>query len=311
MYRPPAIGMHAMVSSGNALSSVVGLKVLMDGGNAVDAMLATSASLHVTSPFVNGMGGDLFALIYEAKTGKVHGFNGSGRAPAAMSIEQMNRAGHTSMPRRGAFTVSVPGCVDAWSQIHGRFGTVAWADLFRPAIAYAREGHPVGRNFSSAVAAGIKRFSPSWLATFAPDGTAPAANDVWRQPELAESLEMVAQKGRDALYYGDIGAKIVATVQSEGGLMTREDLAAHRGEWSEPVSTTYRGHQVLETAPNSQGMTALIALNILEEIDLAKSGAGTPETLRHQIEALRWAYADRDRYLTDPAFLEIPTAWLL
>src|SRR5205814_1519531 len=150
-----------------------GLRTMMDGGNAVDAMLATSASLHVTSPFVNGMGGDLFALIYEAKSGKVYGFNGSGRAPAALTIDHVRGQGHERMPRRGPLSISVPGCVDAWSQIHGRFGTIAWADLIRPAISYAREGHPAGRNFVSGVAAGIPRFSPSWLATFAPNGKGP------------------------------------------------------------------------------------------------------------------------------------------
>src|SRR5262249_48888795 len=150
--------------------------------------------LHVTSPFVNGIGGDLFALIYEAKTGKVYGYNGSGRAAAAMSIEQMNTAGHTKMPRRGAFTVTVPGAVDAWTEIQGRFGRKPWGDLIQPAVDMAHEGHPIGRNFASGVAAGVRNhYAPSWMRTFAPDGRGPGVDQVWKQPELAESLAMVAR----------------------------------------------------------------------------------------------------------------------
>ena len=313
MYVPMAVGMNGMVSSGNALASIVGLRVLMEGGNAIDATVATNAALHVTSPFVCGMGGDLFALVYEARTGEVHGFNGSGRAPEAMTIDSVRGQGHETMPFAGALAVTVPGCVDAWVQLHERFGRASWPDLFRPAIAYAREGHPVGRGLAGALGGGRTRFAPfrSWQQTFAPDGTTPRSGDVWRQETLAESLERVAGEGRDGLYRGELARQIVAEIGAEGGLMTEADLAAHRGEWADPVRTTYRGHTVFETAPNSQGMTALIALNLLDDVDLAKHGAGTPETLRYLIEAAKLAYADRDRYLTDPAFAEIPTDWLL
>lgn len=313
MYRAPAIGMHAMVSSGNALASIVGLRVMMDGGNAIDATIATNAALQVTSPFVCGMGGDLFALVYEARTGKVHGFNGSGRAPAAMTMDFVRGLGHEKIPFFGALTVTVPGCVDAWAQLHERFGRASWADLFRPAVAYAREGHPVGRSLAGALGARKSQYAPyrSWQETFAPNGMTATAGEVWRQDALAESLERVASEGRDGLYQGELARRIVAEVRAEGGVMTEADLVNHRGEWSEPVQTTYRGHTVYETAPNSQGMTALIALNMLDEVDLAKHGPGTAETLRYLIEAAKLAYADRDRHLTDPAFTDIPTDWLL
>jgi gamma-glutamyltranspeptidase/glutathione hydrolase len=305
--------MKAMVASGNALASMTGLRVMLAGGNAVDATIATNAVLHVTSPFVCGMGGDLFALVFEASSGKVYGFNGSGRSAAAISAEYVRGLGHERMPRRGGLTVTVPGCVDAWSQLHERFGTRPWPDLLQPAIEYAHDGHPVGPDAARSFAAGLRTYAdyPSWLRTFAPGGGTPAAGSILRQPELAASLERVASEGRDGLYRGDLARRIVEEVQAGGGVLTEEDLAQHRGEWADPVATTYRGNTVYSTAPNSQGITLLIALNLLDEVDLRQSGAGSPQTLAYIIEAAKLAYADRDRYVTDPAFAQIPTGWLL
>jgi gamma-glutamyltranspeptidase/glutathione hydrolase len=305
--------MKAMVSTGNALASISGLRVMMEGGNAFDAMVAANAVLQVTSPFVCGFGGDFFALLYEAKTGKVSGFNGSGRAPAALTVDKVRSLGNEAMPARGALTVTVPGCVDAWSQVHARFGTVPWRDLFTPALTYARDGHPAGRSFASSIAGGITNpaFLPSWQKTFAPEGIAPKPGDVVRQALLAESLEHVAQEGRDGLYRGDVAKQIVDVIQAEGGVMTLDDLAAHHGDWVEPVSSSYRGYTVYETAPSSQGLTALIALNLLEDVDLTVSGPGSVATISALIEANKLAYADRDRYLADPAFVDIPVDWLL
>jgi gamma-glutamyltranspeptidase/glutathione hydrolase len=313
MYRPPAIGMKAMVSSGNALASLAGLRVMMDGGNAVDATIATNAVLHVTSPFVCGMGGDLFALVYDARSGQTSSFNGSGRAPAAMSIDYVRGLGYTAMPRHGGLPVTVPGCVDGWAHLHQRFGTIPWADLFKPAIEYARDGHPVGPDSARYFATGLRTHptSASWLRTFAPNGTTPNPGDVLRQPKLADSLERVATEGRDGLYRGDLARRLVEQVQTDGGVMTEADLAEHRGEWAAPPATTYRGHTVYTTAPNSQGITALIAFNLLDEVDIAAGGWGTPRTLSYMIEATKLACADRDRYLTDPAFVDIPADWLL
>ncbi|MPZ50796.1 MAG: gamma-glutamyltransferase [Dehalococcoidia bacterium] len=313
MYRPPAIGMKAMVSSGNALASIAGLRVMIDGGNAVDATIAINTVLHVTSPFVCGMGGDLFALVYDARTGNVHGFNGSGRTPAAMSIPYMRGLGHQTMPRAGGLPVTVPGCADGLAQLHERFGTLPWADLFKPAIDYARDGHPVGPDSARYFATGLRTnsHSVSWMRTFAPDGTTPIPGQVIRQPELAASLERVAAEGRDGFYLGELARRLVAQVRTDGGVMTEEDLADHRGEWSTPPATTYRGNTVYTTAPNSQGITALIALNLLEEIDLANSEWGSPGAIAYLAEATKLACADRDRYISDPAFTDIPTDWLL
>ncbi|MBV8087750.1 MAG: gamma-glutamyltransferase [Chloroflexi bacterium] len=311
-YRPAAPGMHAMVSSGNALASIVGLQVLREGGNAVDAVIATNAALQVTSPFVCGLGGDLFALVYDAKTGQVHGFNGSGRSANAVSLERVRAQGYTVMPRLGGLTVTVPGAVDAWAQLHERFGSRPWADLFGPAIEYARDGHPAGRGLSRQLMLGGARYGfDSWKRTFTPEGRAPKPGEVWRQHALASSLERVQKEGRAGLYEGPLARAIVDEVHAHGGALCLDDLKAHRGEWASPVSTTYRGHTVYQSAPNSQGMAALIALNLLEDVDLTAAGPGAPQTLTYLIEAARYAYADRDRYLTDPDFAEIPTAYLL
>jgi gamma-glutamyltranspeptidase/glutathione hydrolase len=313
MYRPPAIGMHAMVSSGNALASMAGLRVMMEGGNAFDATVAVAAGLQATQPYVCGLGGDAFALMYEAASGKVHGYNGSGRAPAAMTIDAVRGLGHERMPRLGGLTVTVPGALDAWWQIHKRFGSRPWGELLQPAIEFARDGHPIGRSGAGSLERGKTTYARfrSWQETFAPGGRTPRADEVWRQPELAGSLEAVAAGGPDALYRGELAERIVAAVREEGGLLALDDLASHEGEWAEPVTTTYRGYEVYETAPNSQGLTALIALNLLEEVDLAASGPGTSRSLRYMIDACRLAYADRDRYLCDPAFSDIPLAELL
>jgi gamma-glutamyltranspeptidase/glutathione hydrolase len=302
-----------MVSSGNALASVAGLRVMMDGGNAFDATVATAAALQATQPYVCGLGGDAFALMYEAGTGRVHGFNGSGRSPAAMTMDAVRGLGHERMPRLGALTVTVPGALDAWWQIHRRFGSKPWADLFDPAIEYAREGHPIGRSGAGSLERGKTTYARfrSWQETFAPGGETPRVDQVWRQPELAASLERVARDGVDAVYRGELAERIVAVVREEGGLLSLDDLASHKGQWADPVRTTYRGYEVCETAPNSQGLTALIALNLLEEVDLAGSGAGTARSLGHMIDACRLAYADRDIYLSDPDFTDIPVEWLL
>jgi gamma-glutamyltranspeptidase/glutathione hydrolase len=302
--------MQAMVSSGNALASMAGLRVMLDGGSAIDATIATNAMLQVVTPMTCGLGGDLFALVYETRTGKVHGFNGSGRAPAALTIDEVRGRGHEAIPLRSALSITVPGCVDAWSQLHERFGRLPWARLFEPAIAYAREGHPTSRAFAASVR-NRERRPRSWLAAFASAEELPAVGDISRQPELADSLQRVAMEGRDAVYGGELGRKIAAEVQAEGGVMTEADIAAHSGEWNDPVTSTYRGRKILQTAPNSQGLTALIALNLLEQVDLPTLGFGTPETLRYQIEATKLAYHDRDNYLTDPRFAKIDVDWLL
>jgi gamma-glutamyltranspeptidase/glutathione hydrolase len=240
----------------------------------------------------------------------VHGFNGSGRAPAAMTIDLVRGRGHEAIPLRSALSVTVPGCVDGWAQLHERFGRLPWARLFEPAIAYAREGQPLSRAFANSVR-NRERRPKSWLAAFASTPEPPGVGAMFRQAGLADSLERVAREGRDAMYGGDVGRKVVAEVQAEGGVMTEDDMAAHRGEWADPVPSTYRGHKILQTAPNSQGLTAQIALNLLEDVDLGALGFGKPETLRYQIEATKLAYHDRDTYLTDPAFAKIDVDWLL
>lgn len=313
MHRPVVGGVNGMVAAGHPLAAFTGAAVLREGGNAVDAMVATNAVLAVTQPNLCGIGGDLFALFYDAKRREVTYLNGSGRSAAAMSIEAVRERGHATMPVLGALTVNVPGCVDAWAAALARYGTKPLRELLQPAIEYAERGFPISHKLSVALGRGLALYAehPTWAANFVPTGQPPAPGTIYRQPRLAESLRWIAERGREGYYRGEQAARLVAGLRAQGSLLTEEDFALHQAEWMEPVRTTYRGRTVYNTAPNSQGLTTLLGLNILQGYDIPGAGFQSPRAVHLAIEASKIAYHARDRYITDPDFSAIPVAELL
>lgn len=287
--------------------------MLLAGGSAADAVIAAAAALNVVEPMSTGIGGDAFALVYDAQTRTVRALNGSGRAPAALSRETFAARGLTAIPVTGMLPVTVPGAVDAWIELLAAHGRLPLAEVLAPAIEYAEHGFPV----SEIIARGWKLAEPKLAAhpdaarTYLPEGRAPRAGECFRQPGLARSLQQIAAGGRDAFYHGPIAAAIAATSARDGGVLTAADLAAHRSTWETPISATYRGYTVYEIPPNGQGITALMALNILNGFDLARLAPASPEALHLQIEALRLAFADAAAYVADPAHVAVPTSWLL
>lgn len=313
MHRPVVGGTGGMVAAGHPLPAFAGLRVLQEGGNAVDAMVATNAVLAVTQPNLCGIGGDLFALFYDAKKGEVTYLNGSGRSAAAATIARLHELGHRDMPALGPLAITVPGCVDAWEQSLARYGTRPLAELLAPAIEYAERGFPISHKLSAAIAAGLTRYAgqPGWAANFAADGRAPEPGGIYRQPALAATLRRIAAGGREEYYRGELARRLVAGIRAAGGLLDEDDFARHAAQWLAPLQTAYRGYTVYNTAPNSQGLTTLLALNILRGFDLAGAGFRSPRALHLMIEAARIAYAARDRHITDPDFAAIPVDALL
>ena len=303
-----------MVCASQPLAVAAGAEVLRGGGNAVDAAVCTAATLGVVEPFMTGIGGDCFALIWHAAERTLHGLNGSGRAPADATQSALADRGLKEMPVLGMLTVTVPGAVDAWCEALERFGTRSLGDLLQPAVEYAREGFPVSeiiaRQWDLIVRAGILREAEG-RRTFTVDGAAPRLGTVFRQPDLARTLARLAAGGREEFYRGELAAEIGRFSAARGGLLTRDDLAAHRSTWVEPIVTDYRGHHLYELPPNGQGLTALIALNILEHFDLAAYEPESAPAIHLRIEAVKLAFADRDRYIADPDQVAVPTAQLL
>ncbi len=311
--RSVVMATHGMAATSHPLATHTALAVLRDGGNAMDAALAAGAVQGVVEPHSTGVGGDCFLLYHEARTGRLHGLNGSGRAPAAATPEAYRSRGLDQVPETGILSVTVPGAVDAWHLAAERFGTRGLGELLAPAIAFAEDGYPVTPVAGNAWrnAAPLLALHPDTARALLVDGRAPAVGAVHRQPQLARTLRAVAQSGRAAFYEGPIAEAIVRFSRSQGGLHAPSDFAAHRGEWVEPVSTRYRGVQVCELPPNGQGMTALMALNILEHVALADLPFLGAEHLHWVIEAFRLAVAERDAHLCDPAFHPVPLETLL
>jgi gamma-glutamyltranspeptidase len=308
-HRPLVMGYHGMVASAHPLASLAGVDVLQRGGNAVDAAIAVNAVLNVTQPGACGIGGDLFALIYWAKEGRVRFLNGSGRTPAATDVALLQSG--AAMPQRGIRSVSVPGCVDAWFTMHEAYGSLPVAELLAPAIRLADQGFPISDKMAAAIAATLKLDPhPSWTATYAPQGRAPKAGSRFVQRDLARSLTLIAEGGRDAFYKGPIARAIVDLSNSLGGWFTLEDLALHSSEWGEPIQTEYRGYTIFETPPNTQGLAALIGLNIMEGFAMGGEWLDA-KRLHLQIEAKKLAFAERDRHVADPAFYQAPLERLL
>jgi gamma-glutamyltranspeptidase / glutathione hydrolase len=304
---------HAMVASSQPLASQTGLDILKRGGNAVDAAIAMAAVLNVTEPNMTGLGGDAFMMVYSAKAKKLEALNASGRAPKALTAERVTALGHKQMPTSGMETITVPGAFDGWVTLLEKHGTMKLPDLLAPAIALAENGFPV---MEKTVADWIPeveklRRTPASASTYLVNGEAPKPGDIFVQKNLARTLRTLAAGGRDAYYRGEIGRAIVDYCQKNGGYLTMEDLAEHKSTWVEPISTSYRDHTLYEFPPNNQGLTALLLLNILEGIDL-QSMRNDPERYYHTlIEATKIAFADRNRYIADPAFAKVPVQELL
>jgi gamma-glutamyltranspeptidase/glutathione hydrolase len=302
---------HGMVATSHPLAAQVGLDVLRNGGNAVDAAIATSAAMGVMEPTSCGIGGDLYAIVWDAKTQKLYGLNASGRAPKRATRDWFMQKGLTDIPTSGPLSWSVPGCVDGWDELRKRFGTRDFKALLDPAAKYAEEGVPVPEVIAGHWRSAERMRDPGMRETFLIRGRSPRAGEVFKNPHLGRSLRLIADGGRDAYYKGEIAAKLVALSDKVGGLFSAADFAEHRSEWVEPVKTTYRGYEVWEIPPPGQGIAALQMLNLLEPNDLKKLGADSPDYWHLLVEAKKIAFADRAKYYADPVFAKVPVAELV
>jgi len=318
--RSEVLARHGMVCTSVPAATQVGLDILKRGGNAVDAAIAANATLGLMEPVSNGIGGDLFAIVYSAKENKLYGINGSGRSPLGLSYEQMraelDKLHRKTIPPRGMLPISVPGTVDAWSELHKKFGKLKFSDDLAPAVKYAEEGFPVTEliafywHFGPEV---YKDLPGGFLETYTLDGKSrtPAKGDIFKNPALAKTLRLIGEKGRDAFYKGEVADKIDKFMRENGGFLRKPDFEKHTSTWVDPVSTNYRGYDVFELPPNGQGIATLQILNILEGFDLKSMGRNSAETLHAMIEAKKIAWADRAKFYADPEFAKIPLAGLL
>src|SRR5262252_4526278 len=302
-----------IVATSQTLASAAGARVLEMGGNAIDAAIAANAVLGVVEPMSDGMGGDLFAIIYEAKTGKLYGLNSSGWAPTGLTIEALERQKLTKMPQRGIYSVTVPGAVAGWEALHSKFGTMPFARILAPAIYYAENGFPVTEIIGAAWQSSAKVLSANKGAkdTYMPDGVAPKVGGIFRNRDLAGSLRLVAAHGRDGFYTGATAQALIREAKEDGVEWTPADLADFQPDWVTPISTTYRGWTVTELPPNGQGMAVLAMLNMMERFPLSEYGHNSAKALHVMIEAKKLAYADLLRYVGDPRFASVPVTRLL
>jgi len=311
--RSMVITRYGIVATAHALASQAGAEVLARGGSAADAAIAANAVLGVTEPMMNGMGGDLFVLYWQAGKRKLYGLNASGWAPQGLSIEHLRRKGWAAMPQDGIDSVTVPGVVDGWGKLHRRFGQRRWKEIFQPAIFYADHGYPVPE-----VIQGYWQVGPEALAldkesqrVYLPNGKVPGVGEIFCNPDLARSLRMIADDGAKAFYRGKIARAIVSTSEAHGGTISKDDLAEFSAEWVDPISTDYRGWTIYELPPNGQGMAALEMLNIMETTPASPDGPLSVCELHKKIEAMKLAYADLVRYNADPRFAKVPVKGVL
>ena len=311
--RSAVVAKHGMACTSHPLATRIALDVLQQGGNAVDAAIAANAALGLMEPVSNGIGGDLFAIVWDAKTERLYGLNASGRSPQSLTRDEFLRRGFTKIPAYGVLSISVPGCVDGWTTLHERFGNLPLGTLLQPTIAYARDGVPVPEVIAYYWAGGARVFKdqPGFAATFLPLGRAPRQGELFKNPGLADTLQRIANEGRSGFYQGHVARSMAQFVQEHGGFLTEKDLAEHRSEWVEPVSTTYRGYTVWELPPNGQGIAALQMLNVLEGFELRKFGFGSADHLHAFVEAKKLAFADRAKFYADPAFHQLPIQRLI
>lgn len=315
--RSEVLGSHGMVCTSQPLASQMALQVLLDGGSAVDAAICANAMLALTEPTGCGLGGDLFAMVWDAQSKELHGLNGSGRSPRSLTLAELRRRvadlGVERIPPRGALPLSVPGCVDGWMELHRRFGRLPLSRLLEPAIRYAREGFPVTELIAHYWELNTRSLSEydGFREQFLIEGRPPSAGEIFKNPNLARTLERISAGGRDAFYTGDIAEVIAGSVQRAGGYLSMEDLATHHAEWVRPVSTNYRGYDVFELPPNGQGIAALQILNIMEGYDVSQLGFGSVDYIHRFIEAKKLAFEDRARFYADPQMADIPVDALI
>ena len=311
--RSEVMARQAMAATSQPLATQVAVDILKQGGSAVDAAIAANAALGLMEPTGCGIGGDLFAIVWDAKTRKLHGLNASGRSPYGLTRQHFAELGLSAIPARGPLPVTVPGCVDGWFELHRRFGRLGMDTILAPAIRYAREEFPVTEviaHYWAANAAALKDF-PDFAATFLPGGAPPAAGDVFCNRALARTYETIAREGRDAFYRGELTDAMVAYCERVGCFLRRRDFEDHTSTWVEPVSTNYRGYEVWELPPNGQGIAVLQMLNLLEPFDLRAMGHNSAEYLHHLIEAKKIAFEDRARFYADPDHADVPVAALI
>ena len=311
--RSEVIAQHGMACTSQPLATQVALDILKAGGNAIDAAIAANALLGLVEPTGNGIGGDLFAIVWDAESKQLYGLNASGRSPKSLTIEYFKENGYDKIPAYGPLPVSVPGCVDGWFELNKRFGSMDMDQILKPAIGYAREGFPLTELIAyywAGNARSLSRF-PNVKEVYMPGGKAPKKGEIFKNPYLASTLEALAEGGRDAFYKGEIAQTIDAFMKEQGGFLSYEDLASHTSEWVDPVSSNYRGYDVWELPPNGQGIAALQILNILEQFDIAAMGFASSEYIHHFVEAKKLAFEDRAKYYADPAFNRLPVEELI
>jgi len=311
--RSEVIGQNGMVATSHPLATQIGLDILKKGGTAIDAAIAANIALGLMEPTGNGIGGDLFAIVWDAESKKLHGLNASGPAPKDISIDYFRDNDLEKIPSYGPLPVTVPGAVDGWIKLHKKFGKLEFRTLFEPTIAYAKNGFPVTETIAYYLKNSQKRFEkyPNFNELWVKNGSMPAKGEIFKNPQLAKTLETIALKGREGFYEGEVANVMVDFIQSQGGFLTHEDLSSFHSEWTPPVSSNYRGYDVWELPPNGQGIAALQILNILEKFDLKKMGLFSAEYIHLFTEAKKLAFADRAKYYADPNFSSIPVQELI
>ncbi len=311
--RSEVIAQYGMACTSQPLATQVAIDILKKGGSAVDAAIAANAMLGLVEPTGNGIGGDLFAIVWDAKTQKLYGLNASGRSPKSLTLKYFKDKGIKHIPALGPLPVSVPGCVDGWFELHGKFGKLKMQEVLQPSINYAKEGFPVSELIAFYWKRNAERLKEyeGFAEIYMPNGKTPAKGEVFKNPYLAKTLELIAKNGRDEFYKGSIAKAIDAYMKRNGGFLSYDDLAAHKSEWIEPVSSSYRGYDVWELPPNGQGIATLQILNILEQYDIKSMGFGSAEYMHLFIEAKKLAFEDRARYYADPDFAKVPYKQLI
>ncbi len=311
--RSEVIAQHGMVATSQPLATQVGLDILKQGGNAIDAAIAANAMLGLVEPTGSGIGGDLFAIVWSAEEKKLYGLNASGRSPRTLTKAVFAEKGLNKVPSFGPLPVSVPGAVDGWFELHSKFGSLPVTAILTPSIEYARNGFPVSELIAYYLQMNADRIGQydGFAETFMPGGKVPKKGDVFKNPGLAATYEKIATGGRDAFYKGDIARTIAAYMKEQGGYLTLDDLASHTSEWVEPVSANYRGYDVWELPPNGQGIAALQILNILERYDIEGMGFGSADYIHTFVEAKKLAFEDRAKFYADMAFTSVPVDWLV
>ena len=311
--RSEVIGTNGMVATSHPLATQIGLDILKSGGNAVDAAIAANIALGLMEPTGNGIGGDLFAIVWDAKTKKLYGLNASGPAPQTLTIEYFKNNNLEKIPAYGPLPVSVPGAVDGWIKLHEKFGHKEFSSLFTPTIAYAKDGFPVSELIAYYLDGSAKRFAdyPNFKNIWMRNGSTPKKGEIFKNPELAKTLQEIANTKRKSFYEGQLATTMANFIQEQGGFLSFEDLKNYQAEWVEPVSSNYRGYDVWELPPNGQGIAALQILNLLENFDVKAMGLFSSEYIHHFVEAKKIAFADRAKYYADPAFNTIDIETLI